>query len=139
MSTALAKVDNGGALVRRGDELTVQDLVAQVTKIQEVMHAVMRKDEHYGVIPGTGTKPTLLKAGAEKLCLLFRLDPQYEHVEKWDGSHLTIVSKCTLFHIPTSERRGSGEGLCSTRESKYAWRKGERSCPKCKAAAIIKG
>jgi hypothetical protein len=119
--------------------LTVQDVQSQVNLIQHVMRQVMKKDEHYGVIPGTGTKPTLLKAGAEKLCLTFRLDPQYESTERYDGVHLTVKSKCTLFHIPSGQRFGSGEGSCSTRESKYAYRTGSRKCPNCGAEAIIKG
>ena len=58
-------------------ELSIDSLIAQVAKVQEAMKAVMKSGEHYGVIPGT-EKPTLLKPGAEKLCLLFRLDPQYK-------------------------------------------------------------
>ncbi len=119
--------------------LTVQDVRAQVNLIQHIMQEVMRKDEHYGVIPGTGTKPTLLKAGAEKLCLTFRLDPQYEITEVQDGAHLRITSKCTLYHIPSSQRYGSGMGSCSTREAKYAYRSQARKCPACNAEAIIKG
>lgn len=119
--------------------LTVQDVQAQVNLIQHVMRQVMKKDEHYGVIPGTGTKPTLLKAGAEKLCLTFRLDPQYESTERYEGQHLTIKSKCTLWHIPSGQRFGSGEGSCSTHESKYAYRNAARKCPACGADAIIKG
>jgi hypothetical protein len=138
MSTKAEIVPAGGwALARQAsrDELTVDELIGQVAKIQQVMHAVMKKDEHYGVIPGT-QKPSLLKAGAEKLCLLFRLDPQYESTEAWDGKHLTIKSKCTLYHIATGERRGSGEGSCSTKESKYAYRQAKRVCPKCGKDAI---
>lgn len=119
-------------------EMTVRDMVEQVTKIQEVMSALMKPDTHYGVIPGT-PKPTLFKPGAEKLCMLFRLDPQYESTETWDGAHLTVKTRCTLHHIPTGERRGSGEGSCSTKETKYAYRKGERKCPACGKEAIIKG
>src|SRR3990167_2020016 len=119
--------------------MSIVDIKAQVNLIQHVMREVMQKDQHYGVIPGTGTKPTLLKAGAEKLCLTFRLDPQYESTERYDGAHLTVKSKCTLFHIPSSQRFGSGEGSCSTRESKYAYRTGSRKCPNCGAEAIIKG
>lgn len=119
-------------------ELTVAGLVEQVRKIQEVMAAVMRDGEHYGVIPGT-PKPTLLKPGAEKLCLLFRLDPQYEVSQARDGDHLTVLAKATLWHIPTGERRGSGFGSCSTREGRYAYREAKRSCPACGVAAIIKG
>jgi len=119
--------------------LTVQDIRAQVNLIQHVMREVMKKDEHYGVIPGTGTKPSLLKAGAEKLCLTFRLDPQYEITERHEGSHLHIVSKCTLFHIPTGQRFGSGMGSCSTREAKYAYRQQAIKCPACGKEAVIKG
>lgn len=119
--------------------LSVSDVRAQVNLIQHIMAEVMRKDEHYGVIPGTGTKPTLLKAGAEKLCLTFRLDPQYEIEQKYHGVHLTIISKCTLWHIPSGQRFGSGMGSCSTWESKYAYRKAARKCPQCGAETIIKG
>ena len=119
--------------------LTVHDVRAQVNLIQHVMHEVMQKDQHYGVIPGTGTKPSLLKAGAEKLCLTFRLDPQYEVEQERDGSHLTVTSKCTLWHIPSGQRFGSGMGSCSTHESKYAYRQGSRKCPNCGSEAIIKG
>ncbi len=128
------------ALARTGEsELTVADLVAQVRKVQEVMQAVMKDGEHYGVIPGTKTKPTLLKPGAEKLCLLFRLDPEYELIERqYDGDHLTITARCVLFHAPSGQRRGSGLGSCSTREAKYAYRKGQRVCPKCSKETIFK-
>jgi hypothetical protein len=119
--------------------LSVNDVRSQVNLIQMVMREVMKKDEHYGVIPGTGTKPTLLKAGAEKLCLTFRLDPQYEITERQEGPHLTVTSKCTLWHIPSGQRFGSGMGSCSTRESKYAYRQAQRKCPNCGAEAIIKG
>jgi len=119
--------------------LSVGDVRSQVNLIQHVMREVMQKDVHYGVIPGTGTKPTLYKAGAEKLCLTFRLDPQYEVEEKTDGDHMTVTVKCTLTHIPTGQRFGSGMGSCSTKESKYAYRKAGRKCPECGAEAIIKG
>jgi len=119
--------------------LTPHDVRGQVNLIQEIMQSVMKKDEHYGVIPGTGTKPTLLKAGAEKLCLTFRLAPDYEIEEKVDGPHIRITSKCVLTHIPSGQRFGSGMGSCSTREAKYAYRKASRKCPACGSDAIIKG
>lgn len=120
------------------NEFDVTEVIEQVKKIQNIMTAVMRKDEHYGVIPGTN-KPTLLKPGAEKLCFTFRLEPEYESTDVYDGNHLTVKSKCTLYHIPTGARQGSGEGSCSTKESKYAYRDSQRKCPKCETEAIIKG
>ena len=133
---ALATV---AASLARREELGVEDVIAQVQKIQAVMAKVMKEGEHYGVIPGTGTKPSLLKPGAEKLLLTFRFDPEYEATETYDGKHLTIVSRCTLYHITSGQRMGSGMGSCSTKESKYAYRYAARKCPTCGKEAIIKG
>lgn len=119
--------------------LTAGDVRSQVNLIQSVMAEVMKKDEHYGVIPGTGSKPSLLKAGAEKLCLVFRLAPDYDIQEMREGQHVTITSKCFLTHIPSGQRYGAGMGSCSTRESKYAYRQGGVKCPSCGKEAIIKG
>ena len=125
------------AIVARG-ELTVQELVAQAGKIQEVMSAAMKEGVHYGKIPGVN-KPTLLKPGAETLNVLLRLAPSYDSDKVFgEGGHLTVVSRCTLTHIPTGMVIAQGEGLCSTRESKYAYRQGKRRCPKCGAEAIVR-
>lgn len=123
----------------RADEMTVDQMIEQVQKIQAVMERVMQDGTHYGVIPGTD-KPTLYKPGAEKLCLLFRLDPEYDITEtRHEDGHLDVLVTCTLFHIPTGNRVASGVGFCSTRETKYAYRKAERVCPNCGEEAIIKG
>lgn len=123
---------------QRVGALSVTDVRSQVNLIQHVLREVMKEGQHFGVIPGTN-KPTLLKAGAEKLCLTFRLDPQYEITERQDGPHLSITSKCTLWHIPSGQRFGSGMGSCSTREAKYAYRQTSVKCPVCEKEAIIKG
>lgn len=141
-STAIEIVDQTKAralAVREDYELTVEEVVAQADKIRDVIKAVMKEGEHYGAVPGTDGRRVLKKGGAEKLLLVFRLDPQYQTVERREGGHLTVTSTCVLYHIPTGQRRGSGMGSCSTRESKYAYRKGGRVCPKCGADAIIKG
>lgn len=125
------------AVVAR-DEISVDDLLAQRTKIVDAMDRAMRQDVHYGVIPGT-QKPTLLKPGAELLNSLFRLAPSYQSDKTWhDDGHLTVISNCTLTHIPTGLVLAGGEGLCSTRESKYAYRQGKRTCPSCGADAIVR-
>lgn len=118
--------------------LSLTDVRGQVNLIQEIMKGVMHKGEHYGVIPGTD-KPTLLKPGAEKLCLTFRLAPTYAIEQTKDAEHLTILSTCTLTHIPSGKVYGSGMGSCSTREGKYAHRSASRKCPHCGKEAIIKG
>lgn len=121
-------------------EMTVQHIVDRKRKIVEVMEAVMKDGEHYGKIPGCGDKPTLYKAGAEVLATTFGLAPAYAIFEvNLPGGHREYRITCTLKHIATSAVLGEGVGICSTMESKYRWRKGERKCPACGKAAIIKG
>ena len=126
------------AMVARG-ELTVDEVVQQKEKITQIMERVMKRDVHYGVIPGVG-KPSLLKPGAEAINVALRLAPHYDSEKIWhDDGHLTVVSKCTLKHIPTDLTIATGEGLCTTRETRYAFRNAKRKCPSCGAEAIIKG
>lgn len=133
------RLDPGTAVVSREQmERSVEDVVDQAKKIERAMKLAMTEGEHWGTIPGV-KKPTLFKAGAEKLLLLFRLDPQYESAETRDGKHLSVTTTCTLYHIPTGQRFGSGMGSCSTMESKYAYREGKYACPHCGSDAVIRG
>ncbi len=122
--------------------MKVSEVKHRLDTIHELMKEVMKPgiDGDYGIIPGTGKKPVLLKPGAEKLCTLFRLAPSYRVVitDLGDG-HREVLSTCTLTHIPTQCVWGSAEASCSTMESKYRWRNGERLCPTCAKPAIIKG
>lgn len=132
----LPEVRAAEAVVARG-EISVEELVAQADKIKAVMGRAMKDGVHYGLIPGI-TKPTLLKPGAEMLNVLLRLAPSYRSEKVFgDGGHLTVIASCTLTHIPTGLVIAQGEGLCTTRESKYAYRKGGRTCPTCGAVGTI--
>ena len=103
------------------------------------MRRAMHDGEHYGVIPGT-QKPTLLKPGAEKLCLLFRLAPSYDVTRReMDGGHIEYEVACELRHITSDSLIASGVGLCTTMETRYRWRKGAHACPHCAESAIIIG
>jgi hypothetical protein len=126
------------AMVTRA-EVSVEDVIAQRDKIKAVMAQVMADGVHYGRIPGV-SKPTLFKSGAEVLNTTFRLAPSYvsERIFHDDG-HLTVIAKCVLTHAPSGMVLAEGEGMCSSREMKYAWRAAARSCPVCGAEAIIKG
>lgn len=115
-----------------------EELVERLQVIREAADKAMTKGVDYGEVPGTD-KPTLFKPGAEKLSVLFQLDVQLQNEKLWDGSHLTVISHATVFHAPTGSRLGYGEGVCTTKERKYAYRKQERVCPQCGAAAVIKG
>lgn len=119
---------------------TVQEIQARADLIDACKAQAMKPGVHYGIIPGTGSKPTLLKPGAEKLDVLFQLRPEFtDSEEREPDGHLTITSYCTLVHIPTGDALvKDASGSCSTHESKYAWRKGERTCPECGQPAILK-
>jgi len=120
--------------------MSVQDILGQVRLIQEVMRSVMTEGEHYGVIPGTGNKNTLLQPGAQKLTMTFRLAPEYVIQEtNFPKDHKEYRVVCTLKSIQSGNFVGQGVGCCSTLESKYRYRGGSRKCPKCGKETIIKG
>lgn len=111
-------------------EISVDEAAAQKEKITQLMDRVMTEGKHYGKIPGV-SKPTLLKPGAEAINVALRLAPDYESEKHFDGDHLTVFAKCILRHIPTGLVVAAGEGLCTSREKKYAVRKAMRECPEC--------
>lgn len=101
---------------------SASDIRAQVNLIQEVMKAVMQKDQHFGVVPGCGNKPTLLKPGAEKLMMTFRLavDPQVEDLSANGERRFRVITRVTS--QTSAMFLGSGVGECSSDEEKYKWR-----------------
>lgn len=102
--------------------MSIDGLVGQVALIQRVMEKVMKENEHYGKIPGTD-KPTLLKPGAEKLCLTFRLNPGYDIIEKVrEKDFIAYTVRCDLTHIISQTPVASGIGSCNSRETKYRYR-----------------
>ena len=106
--------------------MTSAGVLKQVQVIQEVLHGVMKQDEHYGTIPGT-KKPSLYKAGAEKLSLTFRLRPEYDiRRSELPNGHREYEVVCTLYHIPTGQSVGQGVGSATTMEGKYRYRGGEK-------------
>lgn len=139
-SKAIVAQPQSGALQQAYGLFTPSVVREQINAIQEVMRDSMQNGTHYGVVPGCGDKPTLLKPGAEKLGFTFRLAPDYE-IEFTDlgGGHREYRVTCRLTSIHTGAHVGSGVGICTTMESKYRYRKSERKCPACGAEAIIKG
>lgn len=120
--------------------LKVDDVIEQMKLVEEVLTRAMVEDQDFGKIPGCGPKPTLLKPGAEKLLVLFRLAPRFTLQEKDLGEgHREIRAVCDLYHIATGEWYGQGIGSCSTLEAKYRWRMAKIACPKCGQETVIKG
>ncbi|MRW88817.1 hypothetical protein GJ699_02330 [Duganella sp. FT80W] len=94
----------------------------RVNLVQEVMRAVMKEGVHYGKIPGT-PKPTLYKAGAEVLCVAFRIAPSYRVDDLGEDGIARCRVTCVGTHQTTGIVLGEGVGECSSAEEKYKWRK----------------
>lgn len=119
--------------------MTPRELRIRINMIQEAMREVMIEGTHYGKVPGCGDKDTLLKPGAEILCSMFRFAPALSvQREDLQNGHREYTITCTI-KDPYGHVLGQGIGSCSTLESKYRWRKGERKCPHCGKESIIKG
>lgn len=105
-------------------EMSVQEISAQSLKIHHILEAVMQEDIHYGLIPGT-PKKTLYQAGAEKICMTFRLAPRYEveDLSEPTNNFYRYRAKCSLVTIGEGRFVGSAMGEASTAEEKYQWEK----------------
>ena len=141
MVKAADQPHRGAALAVPTAPMNVDEVVKQVQLVQQVMRQVMQEGQHYGNIPGTAAdKKVLLQPGAQKLCMTFRLAPEYAIQETlMANGHKEYRVTCTLVSIGSGAFVGQGVGVCSSMESKYRWRQGKRVCPNCGAEAIIKG
>lgn len=104
-----------------------------IKKLQTAIKANLAENYDYGTIPGT-QKPTLLKAGAEKIVTLFQARPRFvlvEKIENWDEKPLFYYHyRCEIVHVGTGVVIGEGEGSCNSKEDKYGYRwVGERELP----------
>jgi hypothetical protein len=112
---------------------------SRLAEFQDFVKNYMVKDEDYGQIPGT-PKPTLYKAGADKLCELYGLTDSYRVIDRiidFDRGLFDYEIECTL------SRDGmvvaTGLGSCSSFEGKYRWRDSKQKCPECGKETIIRG
>lgn len=107
---------------------SVEETIQNKRIVQKVMETVMKKDTHYGVIPGC-KQPSLYKAGSESLLSTFHISAEpivEEFITRDDKGRATEIRyriKCVGRHSPTGNIVGYGIGECSTNETKYAWRR----------------
>lgn len=102
--------------------MSVAEVAARVNVVQEIMEKVMKENTHYGQIPGCGSKPVLLKPGADILAVTFRLVPKYEVMRNdLENGHREFDVTCSMYnHL--GELLGQGVGSASTMEKKYRYR-----------------
>lgn len=118
----------------------VTSAIEQLKSLRTFVNNELIRKVDYGTIPGTGDKPTLLLPGAQKVALYFNTTSQFENTRTELGNgHMEVLSCCRLVSRSSGNVVAEGYGSCSSMESKYRWRKGERTCPDCGASAIIKG
>lgn len=145
--TALARVAPlaGGARVLALESMSEEDFVARLDllrkgqeRMRRIQRDLLRPDEDFGEIPGTG-KPTLLKPGAEKLLKFYGLVPTFEITRVVGDAVLSpavYVSVRCRIHVGDADGPviAEGDGTCSTWERKYRYRKAQRACPSCGAS-----
>ncbi len=127
------------AQLNRGVE-SVKEAIDSLKAIRTFVNQELKSGVDFGLIPGTGDKPTLLKPGAEKIALYYQTRISYaiDRMELSDG-HIEFQVRCDLLARSTGATAAEGYGSCCTMESKYRWRKAERLCPHCGQPAVIKG
>lgn len=148
--TALAERVEAAPLAVMPMEVTPEVFKARIDR-EEQMRAVlkeyvqrnMREGYHYSRDLGGVklNKPMLLQEGCRNICSMLRLFYGAPVVdEKWlDGDHYRVRVHIALYNSE-GHQITSGDGICSTRETKYAYRKGDRKCPECgRDGTIIKG
>ena len=127
-TTAIATAETD-VTVQFGD-WSPDDLRAMVAQEQELRSIIveyyrsqMIEKKHYYILQG-GQKPALSKEGALNLCSLFKVrvaadDPHEQH---HDDGHYSVRYRVFLVNTRTGNGVADGDGYCSTRESKYAYR-----------------
>lgn len=104
-----------------GVEITqVQQTLSKITQFQKLVQSQLSQNIDFGIIPGTGDKPTLLKPGAEKILMLMGLTSEFEMLDStrdFNAGFFQYQVKARLFKngILITE----GIGSCNTKEKKY--------------------
>jgi hypothetical protein len=113
--------ESAGLTASEVHRFSAVEIRQRVNLVQEVMQGIMKRDTHYGTIPGT-PKPTLYKPGAEVLCVTFRVAQQYRIEDLSDDRTARYRVTCIGRHQATDTVLGEGVGECSSGEEKYKWR-----------------
>lgn len=131
------EVDN--AVMRRDvSPLSVTQVKAGLIAIHEVMRDCMTEGQDYGKVPGCGDKPGLFQPGAQKLSMMFQLNPEVRQETITDYLNFHRGFRL-IVRVTSGNKFADGVGECSTLESKYRYRNGAKKCPKCGKETIIKG
>ena len=102
--------------------ISLAEATERIELLKQFVRDHMTEGEDFGIIPGTSSKPTLLKPGAEKLNAMFGLAPVAEvsnREEDWDKGFIAYEVKVTLLNKRTQNIEAEGLGNCNSKERKY--------------------
>lgn len=127
---------NALTIVENLEPTAVGQVMQRINQFQNIIQKSLKDGHDYGIIPGTGNKPTLLKPGAEKILMLMGVTSEYqliERVQDYEQGFFAFTVKCVL------SRNGQviteGLGHCNNREKKY---RSERQDPYTLANTCLK-
>ena len=128
--------DNEAAVAGTESESRALQQLPEATEIATTMEAIneFQKLVKHHLVPGAdyskeglfgkGSKPSLLKAGAEKIMTLVGCRPQYDiltEIEDFDIPRFYYKVRCQMVHMKTGQIWGDGIGSCNSDEKRYTW------------------
>ncbi len=112
---------NALSIIDTVDIDNISTTMNKIAQMQIIVQKTLKKGHDFGEVPGT-SKPTLLKPGGEKICMLFGLNPEYEFLqttEDYDKEFFSYNIRCTLFR--NGQPVAQGVGSCNSKEKKYRY------------------
>lgn len=128
MSNEIVEQQSTSMQIANGNDYMIglNELKTRANMVTNIKREIMRENVHWGKVPGCGEKPTLLKNGAELLCMAFKLAPDAKvEIADLGNGHREYTVTTTLTSIVTGAPIATGLGSCSTMESKYRYRGAE--------------
>lgn len=126
---------------------TLEELKQAYQLKKDFIESVLVEGVDFGVIPGTGSKPVLLKPGAEKVTTLYGLQTIFvldEKIEDWTGKDHNgepfFYYRYNVDLMKGNVIMANSQGSANSWEKKYRYRTAELKCPQCEnEGTIIKG
>ena len=110
------------SLIQEVDVKAVSETLSKVKSLQATLKNILVEGHDFGKIQGCGDKPTLLKAGAEKILMALGITSSYElieHTENFEGKgFFAYTVKCTL--LKNGQKITEGLGHANSKEKKWA-------------------
>lgn len=113
----LTTIEQQASLIESVDIENFKNMMQKIQTMQKFVQANLKKDHDYGIIPNT-RKPTLFKAGAEKILMLYGVQSRFDIIESTTNEEIVEYTfRCTL------SRNGmditEGYGTSNSKEAKY--------------------